>query len=63
MSDFPDHVLENILTAIEEDKRLRSLSNEQLVREYLTRDPEVDSEPYTSEMCNRLWAGWVEMEL
>lgn len=63
MTDYPVHVLENILSAIGEDKRLQSLSNEELVREYLARDSEVDDEPYTSEMCNRLWPEWAEIEL
>lgn len=63
MSNYPTQTLENILSAIGEDKRLQSLTNEELVREYVTRDPEVDDEPYTTEFCNRLFPGWAEIEL
>ena len=63
MSDFPDHVPKNILSAIGEDKRLQSLSNEELVREYLKLGSDDDSDLHTEEMCTRLFPAWAEIEL
>lgn len=63
MSDFPDHVLSNLHLAIEEAKRLESLSNEELVREYLRLGDDADETPYTEEMMGRLYPGWIDIEL
>lgn len=63
MYPVPDHVLERILNDIEESRRLRKLSDEDLVREYLRLTGDQDDELHTNEMCNRLWPQWDHLDL
>lgn len=62
MSTVPDYVARNILVAIAEGERLRLLSNEDLVREYLKLTSDQDDELHTNEMCSRLWPEWHQEE-
>lgn len=57
-TNVPDHVLEGIADSIEEMKRLRTLSNEDLIKEYLRLTGDQDDELHTNEMCSRLWPEW-----
>lgn len=59
--EVSDHVLRNILHDIDEGNRLRGLSNEDLVREYLKLG-EQDDELHVTEMMNRVWPEWDEAE-
>lgn len=60
--EVPDHVLQTILNEIDEGDRLKRLSNEDLVREYLKLG-ERDDELHVNEMMNRLWPEWDEAVL
>lgn len=55
----PDQVLENILIELDEMDRVRTLTNRQLVEEYLVSESDVAVE----EMMTRLWPGWAEREI
>jgi hypothetical protein len=55
----PETVKTLTLWQIEAD-RLKSLSNEDLVKEYLISE---DAELITNEMCTRLWPEWVNQKL
>ena len=44
--------------ALKEMDRLRRLSNQDLVVEYLRLTGEQDSELHVNEMCSRLWPEW-----
>jgi hypothetical protein len=62
--EIPDHVVQNILTAIAEGERLRTLSNEELCREYLRVSSRgEDDELHTNEMMHRLWPQWANEDL
>lgn len=55
----PDQVLENILIELDEMDRVRTLTNRQLVEEYLVSESDVAVE----EMMTRLWPEWAEREV
>lgn len=55
-----DRVLQNILDAMDEDARLKTLTNEELVMECI-QIMETDC-PVVDEMCERLWPGWCSEE-
>ena len=56
---IPDQVLENLLAAMQEGERLKTLSNEELVIEYLEAE---DDELIGMEMCERLSPGITEAQ-
>ena len=54
----PSNELQTVMSAVlKEKRRLRTLSNEDLVREYLKLEA-VDAEILVEEMCSRLWVDW-----
>ena len=55
--EISDEVAESILREIAESQRLRELSNEALVREYLHAKGAED-DLFGDEMCSRLWPEW-----
>ena len=59
MSNVTDPVLEKILLEIEEMDRMKTLTNRQLVEEYLAASSDVAIE----EMLSRLWPEWAEREI
>lgn len=63
MSTTPVYVLEAIAESCQEMTRLRSLSNEDLCREYLKLNSDQDDELHVNEMISRLWPEWAEAEL
>lgn len=62
MIAVPDHILKSILHEIDEGKRLKKLSNEDLIREYLKLGDQ-DDELHVNEMMNRLWPEWEQVDL
>ena len=56
--EIPDQVLRNILAEMDEHKRLKTLTNEELVMECI-QDPYTDC-PVVEEMCRRLLPNWAE---
>lgn len=62
MRTTPDHILEGIADSIEEMNRLRGLSNQDLVTEYLKLTSDQDDELHGNEMCSRLWPEWETAE-
>lgn len=63
MRSNPDHVLEGIADSIDEMLRLETLTNEELVTEYLKLTDDQDDKLHTNEMCTRLWPGWENSEV
>lgn len=57
-----DQEAENMLSYMEESSRLKTLSGEQLVKEYLRMDVDSDTEIYTNELCSRVWPNWDDGE-
>ena len=61
MSTEPDPIaVQELSAALLEEDRLRSLSNEELVKEALKVTQLGDDELVVNEMFNRLWPGWSE---
>ena len=58
MSSVSDSTLERILCEIEEMDRMRTLTNRELVEEYLICESDVAIE----EMLTRLWPGWADRD-
>jgi len=52
-----DDRIKILQSTLREKRRLRSLSNEDLIREYLKLE-EVDTEIHVEEMMTRLWPDW-----
>jgi hypothetical protein len=61
--EVSDQVLETILHNIDEGDRLKGLSNEELIREYLKLTEDDDQDLHVEAMFDRLWPGWIEAEL
>jgi hypothetical protein len=63
MSEVPPYVAERILAAIEEGRRLRSLSNDDLVREHRRLSEAEDDELLIQEFYTRLSPEWDQEDL
>ena len=58
MMSTPSEELQTVMSAVlKEKRRLRTLTNEDLVKEYLKLE-EVDAEIHVEEIISRLWPDW-----
>lgn len=62
MSNDPETVKTLARWQAEAD-RLKTLSNEDLVKEHMNMDCDADDELITNEMYHRLWPDWLNQEL
>ncbi len=58
MSEVHPQVLQNILDDLDESERLKTLSNEDLVRQWVVEE----SDLVVEEMASRLFPGWANEE-
>lgn len=63
MGQYPDHLMKSILTEMDEVERLQSLSNEELVTEYLRLTGDQETELHINAMMERLFPEWDQVEL
>lgn len=58
LPEISDLAAQSILQDMEEGRRLRALSNQELVREHKNLCEDEDDELYILEFWTRLWPGW-----